>query len=130
MRNQMDRELISISKFLSLVLRHRPETIGISLDEKGWMEIDDLLAAANQSGRKLTRLLLDHVVREDYRLHCNFRCSDRRCRVASTSTIQATSFRTRSQLITLVLAPLIGLSRSPWMSFREPQLHAGPDNSF
>ena len=48
----MDRELISTSKFLSLVLRHQPETIGISLDDQGWVEIDELLAAANRSGRK------------------------------------------------------------------------------
>jgi len=61
----MDRELISTSKFLSLVLRHHPETIGISLDEQGWVEIDDLLAAANRSGRKLTRPLLDRVVGEN-----------------------------------------------------------------
>jgi putative RNA 2'-phosphotransferase len=61
----MDRELISTSKFLSLVLRHHPETIGLSLDEQGWAEIDDLLTAANRSGRKLTRSLLDRVVREN-----------------------------------------------------------------
>ena len=61
----VDRELISTSKFLSLVLRHHPETIGISLDEQGWVEIDDLLAAANRSGKKLTRRLLDRVVREN-----------------------------------------------------------------
>ena len=61
----MDRELISTSKFLSLVLRHHPETIGISLDEQGWIEIGDLLAAANRSGRNLTRPLLDRVVREN-----------------------------------------------------------------
>ena len=61
----MDRELISTSKFLSLVLRHQPETIGISLDDEGWVEIDVLLAAANRSGRKLTRPLLERVVREN-----------------------------------------------------------------
>lgn len=61
----MDRELISTSKFLSFVLRHHPEKIGISLDEQGWVAIDDLLAAANRSGRKLTRPLLDRVVREN-----------------------------------------------------------------
>jgi putative RNA 2'-phosphotransferase len=65
MCNPMDRELISTSKFLSLVLRHRPETIGITLDEQGWAEIEDLLAAANRSGKKLTRPLLERVVREN-----------------------------------------------------------------
>jgi len=61
----MDRELISTGKFLSLVLRHQPDTIGISLDDEGWVEIDVLLAAANRSGRKLTRPLLERVVREN-----------------------------------------------------------------
>ncbi len=31
----MDRSLVRVSKFLSLVLRHKPETIGISLDKAG-----------------------------------------------------------------------------------------------
>ena len=61
----MDRELISTSKFLSLVLRRRPETIGITLDEQGWVEIDELLAAASHAGRRLTRPLLERVVREN-----------------------------------------------------------------
>jgi RNA:NAD 2'-phosphotransferase (TPT1/KptA family) len=63
--NPMDRELISTSRFLSLVLRHRPETIGITLDEQGWVEIDELLAAADRAGRTLTRPLLERVVREN-----------------------------------------------------------------
>ncbi|MBL4648571.1 MAG: RNA 2'-phosphotransferase [Aureispira sp.] len=32
-----------ISKFLSLVLRHKPETIGLDLDENGWAETQVLL---------------------------------------------------------------------------------------
>lgn len=61
----MDHELISTSKFLSLVLRHQPETIGIRLDDQGWVEIDELLAAAIRSGSKLARPLLERVVREN-----------------------------------------------------------------
>ena len=61
----MDRKLISTSKFLSLVLRHQPEKIGISLDEHGWVEIEHLLAAVKRSGRRLTRPLLERVVREN-----------------------------------------------------------------
>ena len=34
------------SKFLSLVLRHSPETIGLKLDEAGWAQTDELLASA------------------------------------------------------------------------------------
>ena len=61
----MDRELISTSKFLSLVLRHRPETIGICLDSQGWVDISALIVAANQSGKRLTQALVERVVREN-----------------------------------------------------------------
>lgn len=61
----MKRDLISTSKFLSLVLRHRPETIGIRLDPQGWVDISQLISAANQSGKYLTRSLLERVVKEN-----------------------------------------------------------------
>jgi putative RNA 2'-phosphotransferase len=61
----VDRSLIRTSKFLSLVLRHRPEAIGLSLDEHGWADIDELLDAAKQSGKSLTRELIYRVVREN-----------------------------------------------------------------
>lgn len=39
----------SISKFLCFILRHKPETIGLGLDEGGWADIDDLIRMANHS---------------------------------------------------------------------------------
>ncbi|HEY0525030.1 MAG TPA: RNA 2'-phosphotransferase [Stellaceae bacterium] len=36
------------SKFLSLVLRHRPDLIGITLDEAGWVDVSDLLAGVRR----------------------------------------------------------------------------------
>jgi putative RNA 2'-phosphotransferase len=50
------------SKFLSFVLRHEPEAIGIELDERGWVEIDVLLARANAHGRSISRAHLEEVV--------------------------------------------------------------------
>jgi len=50
------------SKFLSLVLRHQPDKIGIQLDDAGWTSIDALLEAMRQHGRKISREALDHVV--------------------------------------------------------------------
>ena len=58
----MKRDDITTSKFLSLILRHRPETIGLSLDENGWVDIDELQAAARAHGKKLDRTTLDRVV--------------------------------------------------------------------
>lgn len=40
----MDKSLTSISKFLSYVLRHRPDAIGITLDEHGWASVDEIIA--------------------------------------------------------------------------------------
>ena len=37
------------SKFISLILRHKPETIGISLDEHGWANIDELIDGIRKS---------------------------------------------------------------------------------
>lgn len=50
------------SKFLSLVLRHKPETIGMQLDPDGWLEIDALIRNANNVGKSLTLEMLHDVV--------------------------------------------------------------------
>jgi putative RNA 2'-phosphotransferase len=51
------------SKFLSLLLRHEPERIGIALDPAGWVDIDKLLDALHAHGVELTRDELDHIVK-------------------------------------------------------------------
>ena len=51
------------SKFLSLVLRHKPETIGITLDENGWVSVDKLLEALAQHNRTMTESELNELVR-------------------------------------------------------------------
>ena len=53
---------VRISKFLSLVLRHDPSRIGITLDEAGWTDIDALLAACAKHGVVITRAELDELV--------------------------------------------------------------------
>jgi putative RNA 2'-phosphotransferase len=61
----MDKSLVHLSKFLSLVLRHRPETIGLQLDPQGWASIDELLPAASRAGVRLTRESLMAVVEQN-----------------------------------------------------------------
>lgn len=51
------------SKFLSYVLRHHPEAIGLTLDARGWVEIEVLLAALATHDHPLTREGLDELVR-------------------------------------------------------------------
>jgi len=56
------QQLTTASKFLSLVLRHKPSTIGLELDAAGWAKVDELLAKAASAGHVLSRALLEELV--------------------------------------------------------------------
>jgi len=53
---------VKISKFLSLVLRHQPEKIGLDLDENGWASIPELLRACSRNQFSITPAELQTVV--------------------------------------------------------------------
>jgi putative RNA 2'-phosphotransferase len=57
-----EKETIRVSKFLSLVLRHEPERVGLTLGEAGWLGVEELLQAVNRHGVALTLDQLRHVV--------------------------------------------------------------------
>lgn len=57
-----EKEIIRTSKFLSLVLRHEPERIGLKLGEAGWVGVAELLHAVNANGVTLTLAQLQHIV--------------------------------------------------------------------
>lgn len=57
-----ERRKTSISKFLSLILRHKPETIGLILDKNGWANVADLLSKSAQANNRLTAEELAEVV--------------------------------------------------------------------
>lgn len=59
MKKQLDKK----SKFLSYVLRHQPEAIGITLNIEGWVDINKLILQANQHGQSMTRELIEEVVK-------------------------------------------------------------------
>lgn len=61
----MDKKLVPISKFVSKVLRHAPESVGLTLDEAGWVGVDDLLAAAARARVPMDRATLERVVAEN-----------------------------------------------------------------
>ena len=52
----------SISKFLSLVLRHQPDVIGLELDGKGWANVEQLLLKMNAHNKKIDFDTLQWVV--------------------------------------------------------------------
>ena len=42
----MEKQHVKVSKFLSYVLRHKPDAIGLELDEGGWADVDELIRCA------------------------------------------------------------------------------------
>jgi len=70
LRNKMPtmrKELVGVSKFLSMILRHKPDAIGITLDAEGWTDIQTLIDNAaiyqkDASLEPLTKELLDEIV--------------------------------------------------------------------
>lgn len=59
-----DDTLTAFSKFLSLVLRHHPELIGLNMDPNGWVLIEELIEKASLHKKmNLTVELIDEIVR-------------------------------------------------------------------
>lgn len=52
------------SRFLSYILRHAPESIGLELDSEGWTDIDTLIAKANAAGQVIDQEMLLLTVRD------------------------------------------------------------------
>jgi putative RNA 2'-phosphotransferase len=68
----MDNRLVRVSKFLSYVLRHRPESIGLSLDGGGWALVDELIATARRAGVSFDEDLLRQVVGQSDKKRLSF----------------------------------------------------------
>lgn len=65
MRGDMTDRHKPLSKFLSLILRHEPEAIGLRLDAEGWADVDELIARAAAHGKRYDRELLRELVRNN-----------------------------------------------------------------
>ncbi len=83
----MDKRLTHSSKFLSRVLRHRPEAIGLSLDPRGWADVAQLLAQARRHGVALTPELLQEVVEQNDKQRYAFSEDKRRIRASQGHSI-------------------------------------------
>jgi putative RNA 2'-phosphotransferase len=57
-----EKRRTKISKFLSLILRHKPEEIGLKLDENGWANVNDLLEKSAKANNRFTFEELEEVV--------------------------------------------------------------------
>jgi putative RNA 2'-phosphotransferase len=117
----MSDPVVAASKFLSLVLRHRPDAIGLVLDDAGWADIDTLLHHA-QPHHPLTRALLDRAVAENPKQRFAISDDGRRIRARQGHSIE----------VDLQLSPQTpperlyhGTARRNLASIRREGLHRG-----
>jgi putative RNA 2'-phosphotransferase len=75
------------SKFLSLVLRHNPGKIGITLDEAGWVDVDKLITACKKHGHPLTRAELDEIVETNSKKRFAFSENGRQIRASQGHSV-------------------------------------------
>ncbi|WP_296880032.1 GNAT family N-acetyltransferase [Thomasclavelia sp.] len=62
-----------LSRFISLILRHKPETIDVTLDNHGWLGVDEMLEGIRKHGYFINQSILDEIVASDekQRYHYN-----------------------------------------------------------
>ena len=63
-RITMSRDMIKISKFLSYVLRHRPDEIGLTLDANGWASVAELIECSQKTSMPLDEQCIQQAVAE------------------------------------------------------------------
>ena len=84
-----DKYLRNTSKFISLILRHKPETIGISLDEHGWADVQELIDGVDRfPGHAMDRETLEEIVRTDAKQRYSFNEDHTKIRANQGHSIQ------------------------------------------
>ena len=63
--------LTEISRYMSLILRHKPETIGITLDEHGWADVKELIKGISKT-KFFNMEILEEIVRTDNKQRYSF----------------------------------------------------------
>jgi putative RNA 2'-phosphotransferase len=58
----MDNSSINLGKYISFLLRHHPETIGLTLDREGYADIDELTSKSAAAGRVFSKETLLEIV--------------------------------------------------------------------
>lgn len=69
-----ERRLERLSKFISMILRHKPEVIGITLDEHGWADVNELIKGINETGEEVefSKAILEKIVKTDKKQRYSF----------------------------------------------------------
>lgn len=66
------KTLTNVSRYISLILRHKPETIGIKLDEHGWANTEELINGIKKTEKEFDMETLEEIVRTDNKQRYSF----------------------------------------------------------
>lgn len=83
----MDDDAVQKSRFLSRVLRHRPDALGVALDKQGWVSVDELLEKAANKGTMISRAELERIVAENDKQRFTFNDDHTRIRAAQGHSV-------------------------------------------
>jgi len=75
-----ERQIKNASKFMSLLLRHKPETIGLELDGNGWAIVDDMVRLSANQKHPLTHELIKLAVENNNKNRFSFSDDGKRIR--------------------------------------------------
>ena len=75
------------SKYISLILRHKPETIGITLDEHGWADVGELISGIAKT-HKMNMDILEEIVSTDEKRRYSFNDDKTKIRANQGHSIQ------------------------------------------
>lgn len=64
-KNSTKMDILSLGKFFSYVLRHNPSAVGITLDNNGYANVDELIVGVQKSGRQMDMATLEEIVITD-----------------------------------------------------------------
>jgi putative RNA 2'-phosphotransferase len=83
-----EKQKVKISKFLSLILRHKPEEIGLILEENGWVNIADLLKACADYGKPMTINELRQIVETNDKKRFAFNENETKIRASQGHSVE------------------------------------------
>ena len=62
----------NLSKFISKILRHKPEVIGVELNQYGWCNVNELIDGIKKNGKYIDFDILNQIVEEDLKQRYSF----------------------------------------------------------
>ncbi|PHM45142.1 RNA 2'-phosphotransferase [Xenorhabdus mauleonii] len=91
------------SKFLSYILRHQPESIGLVLDNEGWADIGALIKCAAKHGKKLNYALIEEIVDTNDKKRFAISADQKRIRAVQGHSTQKVDIRYQEKIPPAIL---------------------------